>query len=288
MPKNLGAAFWLSHPEAQSLPLMSKITEASVRDDLAAAHRICHKLGLNEGVCNHLSALLPGYEDRFLVCPYGLLWSEVTPESLVVITSEGKVIQGEGEVDISAFEIHLAMHAVNPERNNTVLHTHMPYTTALCCIEREKLPNSERLQMISQNALRFYKEVAYDDEFNGFVLDNQEGDRLASWLKEKRVGLQKHHGVFVCGKTVSEAFDDMYYLEQAAKVQVLAMSTNIPLALVDEETCKATKKSFDEAKAKFSRPHLDAWKRQLLRDDPKLHWLDSSVNQLNDGKTGGA
>lgn len=25
-----------------------------------------------------------------------------------------------------------------------------------------------------QNALRFYKEVAYDDEFNGFVLDNQE------------------------------------------------------------------------------------------------------------------
>jgi len=49
MPKNLGAAFRLSHPEAQSLPLMSKITEASVRDDLAAAHRICHKLGLNEG-----------------------------------------------------------------------------------------------------------------------------------------------------------------------------------------------------------------------------------------------
>ena len=32
----------------------------------------------------------------------------------------------------------------------------------------------------------------------------------------------------------------------------------------------------------------EAWKRQLLRDDPKLHWLDSSVNQLNDGKTGGA
>ena len=25
-----------------------------------------------------------------------------------------------------------------------------------------------------QNALRFYKEVACDDEFNGFVLDNQE------------------------------------------------------------------------------------------------------------------
>ena len=35
-------------------------------------------------------------------------------------------------------------------------------------------------------------------------------------------------------------------------------------------------------------PPSEAWKRQLLRDDPKLHWLDSSVNQLNDGKTGGA
>lgn len=35
--------------------------------------------------------------------------------------------------------------------------------------------------------------------------------------------------------------DDLYYLEQAAKVQVLAMSTGAPLALVDEDVCKSVK-----------------------------------------------
>ena len=40
-------------------------TEASVRADLAAAYRLCHKLGLNEGVCNHLTTMLPGMCDRF-------------------------------------------------------------------------------------------------------------------------------------------------------------------------------------------------------------------------------
>ena len=40
---------------------------------------------------------------------------------------------------------------------------------------------------------------------------------------------------------LSSAKDDLYYLEQAARVQVLAMSTHLPLALVDEEVCKVTK-----------------------------------------------
>jgi ribulose-5-phosphate 4-epimerase/fuculose-1-phosphate aldolase len=37
------------------------------------------------------------------------------------------------------------------------------------------------------------------------------------------------------------AKDDLYFLEQAARIQVLAMQTNLPLVLVDEEVCKLTK-----------------------------------------------
>ena len=86
---------------------------------------------------------------------------------------------GAGEVEISAFEIHRAIHLANPEllgalvspfgvprQNQAVLHTHMPYTTALCCIDKSNLPgspvalslrtrpNGQRVQMCSQNALR--------------------------------------------------------------------------------------------------------------------------------------
>ena len=42
-------------------------------------------------------------------------------------------------------------------------------------------------------------------------------------------------------KVLLRTEDDLYYLEQAAKVQVLAMSTGVPLELVDEKTSKITK-----------------------------------------------
>lgn len=249
-------------------------TEASARDDLAAVYRMCHKLGFNEGVCNHLSVFVPGTNnERFLVAPFGLLWSEVTPESLVVVDPKGRAVYGEGVVDTSAFEIHSAMHAVNPEKNVAVLHTHMPYTTALCLIQNDKLPNKERIAMCCQNALRFWNDISYDEIFRGWVLDPEEGLRLAAGLKEKRVGLQKHHGVFICAPTLAQAFDDLYYLEQAAKVQVLAMSTGAPLALVDEDVCKSVKEAYDGERENFARKHLDARKRELSRDDKTLKWL---------------
>ncbi len=39
----------------------------------------------------------------------------------------------------------------------------------------------------------------------------------------------------VCAETVAEAFDAMYYLEQAARITVKALSTGQKLKLVDEK-----------------------------------------------------
>ena len=47
------------------------------RVDLAACHRLAARFGLNEGIDNHLTMLVPGFTDRFYLAPFGLLWSEV-------------------------------------------------------------------------------------------------------------------------------------------------------------------------------------------------------------------
>ena len=41
----------------------------------------------------------------------------------------------------------------------------------------------------------------------------------------------------VCTETVAEAFDAMYYLEQAARVTVKALSTGQKLKIVDDKVC---------------------------------------------------
>ncbi|MGO7808057.1 class II aldolase/adducin family protein, partial [Rhizobium ruizarguesonis] len=41
------------------------------RFDLAACFRMAARLGMEEGICNHFSAVVPGYDDLFIVDPYG-------------------------------------------------------------------------------------------------------------------------------------------------------------------------------------------------------------------------
>ena len=187
-----------------------------MRIDLAAAFRLAVRLDLHEGVCNHFSVMLPDGK-RFLLNRYGLHWSEVTASNLLALDADGKILEGEGEFEKTAFYIHSRIHLANP-RATCVLHTHMPYATALTLLE------GGRLEMVEQNALRFHDDIAYDDVYNGLVVDNAEGDRLARALGGKRVMFLANHGVIVVGPTVAEAFDALYYLERACRLQVLARS----------------------------------------------------------------
>src|SRR5258708_21621784 len=94
----------------------------------------------------------------------------------------------------------------------------MPYATALTLLE------NGRLEMVEQNALRFHDDIAYDETYNGLVVDNAEGDRLARVLGEKRVMFLANHGVIAVGPSVAEAFDLLYYLESPRRLPVLARS----------------------------------------------------------------
>ena len=252
---------------------VGRVSEAAVRTDLAATYRLCDKLGLNEGIDNHLTALVPGSRgDRFLVIRYGLLWSEVTAENLVLVDADGTILAGEGPVETTAFEIHRAIHLQDPDKYACVFHTHQPWSTALCCADGV----AEGLAMCHQNSCRFHDDIAFDPAFNGLVHDRHEGDRLASALDGKRVLLHRSHGVIVCGRSVAEAFDDLYYLERAAQAQVLALSTGRTLSIIRDEVVRGTKAAFDADKAEYARLHLDAWKRQLDREQGPSHRSESS------------
>ena len=122
-----------------------------------------------------------------------------------------------------------------------MLHTHMAYATTLTCLrDFEFLP-------LDQNACRFYGRIAYDRDYAGMALDDSEGARVASLLgDDKSVLFLGNHGVVVVGSTVAEAFDELYYLEKAAQLQVLALSTGRPLALIPHETAVLACKQWQE------------------------------------------
>jgi ribulose-5-phosphate 4-epimerase/fuculose-1-phosphate aldolase len=238
---------------------------AQARVDLAACYRLAAHFGLNEGIDNHLTALVPGYTDRFLLAPFGLHWSEVRASDFMVIDFNGQMLSGRGPIEDTALFIHLPVHRLAPQAR-CALHTHMPYATALCMLE------NPRLEMAGQSALGFYDDIAYEAEYNGLAFDHTEGERLARALGSKSVLMMRNHGVLVVGQTVPQAFERLYFLERAAQAQVLALSTGRELRLVPDAVVKATADQFKSGGTVGGRDradlHFDALKRMLDRISP--------------------
>ncbi|HEY5896040.1 MAG TPA: aldolase [Burkholderiales bacterium] len=244
--------------------LSRSAVESTARIDLAAAFRLAVRLDLHEGVCNHFSVMLPRRAEespRFLLNRFGLHWSEVTASNLLALDAGGRVLEGEGEYEKTAFYIHSRIHLANPNAA-CVLHTHMPYATALTLLE------GGRLEMVEQNALRFFDDIAYDDAYNGLVVDDAEGDRLARALGAKRVMFLANHGVIVVGSSVAEAFDSLYYLERACRLQVLARGMAGRMRAVRPEVVRATYRLMRDDAPKYADAHFTALKRILDREEP--------------------
>ncbi|MEX0728610.1 MAG: aldolase [Planctomycetaceae bacterium] len=230
----------------------------TARRDLAAIFRWSHRLDLSEGICNHYSYMVD--ERHFLINPFGVHWSELKASDLLLVSDTGEVVEGAGKVEPTALFIHWRIHHTLPQAR-CVLHTHMPYATSLTSLE------FGRLEMCCQNSLRFYNDVAYDDDYRGLALDAGEGDRICSQMGGKRVLFLANHGVVVVGANIAVAFDDLYYLERACTVQVLAQSTHKTLKIVDDEVCRKTYTQFIEDQS-FAARHLAAIRRILDRESP--------------------
>jgi len=235
--------------------LRAHIDQAKI--DLAAALRLADRHGFSEGICNHFSYAVPGYSDLFLLNPYGRHWAEMRASDILLLDAEGRKLEGRGEAELTAFWIHSRVHVGNPKAR-AVLHVHMPWATTLTSIE------SGRLLPCSQNALRFWNDVAYDDDYNGLAGDKAEGDRIAGTLNGKRVVFMANHGVTVVGETIARAFDDLYYLERACELQVKAMQTGRPLKLVSDNVAGNVKAALDANP--YAADHFVALKRLLDRE----------------------
>ncbi len=209
-----------------------------LRADLALALRAAAHHGLAEGICNHFSAELPDGSGRFLLNPRGLLWAEVQADDIVMVDALGNRLAGRHAVEPTAMFIHAAVHQTAGQA--CVLHTHMPFSTALTLTAARRLDTT-----LSQNAMRFHGRVAVDAHYNGLALDAAEGERIAQAMRGADVLFLGNHGVVVCGADLAHAYDDLYYLERACALEVQARATGLALQPTDpalaQRVCQQTR-----------------------------------------------
>lgn len=205
----------------------AKKTEAELREDLAAAFRLAARENLHEGIANHFSVLLPDGE-HFLLNPFGLHFEEITASSLIVLNLAGEVVRGDGEASAAARNIHAPLHRHLPHAR-AIFHTHQPFATSLTMLD------GGRLQFALQATCRFFGRVAYDSDYSGLALDEDTALRVVHTVGEAEVLFLGNHGVVTIAPSIDQAWDDLYFLERAAMTQVHAMSTGVPLRLLDDD-----------------------------------------------------
>ena len=194
---------------------------------LAAALRLAVLDGLEEGIDNHFTMIVPGHTDKYLLLPYGLHWSEARASDIVVFNDAGETLEGKGVVELSAQCIHAPLHRITGAK--VVLHTHQPWATALNMLKNNRLVAS------SQTAAFFHNRIAYDDHYTGLAKTMDEGERLAGLIQDKQVMFLKNHGVVTVGNTVAQAYRRLYKLEKACQTQMLAMATGEALEVMSEQ-----------------------------------------------------
>lgn len=205
---------------------------------LALAFRIFAKHGFEEGVAGHITVRDPISPTTFWVNPFGVAFSQITPEDLIQVNHEGKVIAGGKEgrrhLNSAAFMIHSAIHRARPDVL-CAAHSHSIYGRAFCALGRE-------LDIISQDACSFWNvcplssftipmvllhadycqdHVVYK-QFNGVVLAEEEGENIAAALGSKKAALLQNHGLLTVGQSIEEAVYWFTSLEKCCQEQLLA------------------------------------------------------------------
>ncbi|MFB6462897.1 class II aldolase/adducin family protein [Bradyrhizobium tunisiense] len=216
--------------------------QMNARMDLAAAHRQAVTDGFIEGIDNHFTLTVPGHSDRFYLNAFGLHWSEIKASNLIEVTLDGQVVAGNGIANLSAVSIHAPMHRRGIA---CVMHTHMPYATALSQLENMTLEPS------SQNGMVLHELIAYDYDYNGLANTQEEGERLADVLGNKQILMLANHGVVTTGETVAEAYHRLYFLERAAMTQMIASAAGKRRMIADEVLAKS-RTLLQTAKQEFS------------------------------------
>lgn len=193
--------------------------------EAAAATRLLVAEGILD-YSGHVSARIPG-RDAFVVQIGSQSRAELSPETMLVVDYDGKVLEGDGQPP-SELPIHLEILKGRPDVE-AVLHSHMELAIAFTMMEGVKLvPMRAR-------ASRWKSGIPIDPDPSHIKYPEQ-GRALAKTLGPHHVVLMRAHGVTLVAESVRALFIDAVHFKENATAQMQALQAGAkPLPLTDAE-----------------------------------------------------
>lgn len=196
-----------------------------LREEVCAANQELPVNGLVVGSGGNVSGRDP-HSGRVVIKPSGMLFPQLTSESMVVVEPDGTVVEGglKPSVDLG---IHLYLYRHRPDVFG-ITHTHSPYATSFA-LHGDGLPAAltPLTHMIGAGVPRT-RWANPGAEDTGAAIIEAVGNTGKAALVDR-------HGVFTMGDSAHDSLQIALYLEEAAKTIRLAMMSEPVTPLPDEE-----------------------------------------------------
>ncbi|MFT4713017.1 MAG: ribulose-5-phosphate 4-epimerase/fuculose-1-phosphate aldolase [Candidatus Azotimanducaceae bacterium] len=171
----------------------------------------------------HISARDPERTDCFWMLSYGVSYHKAMVSDLVLVGPDGKLVEGEGFVNIAGYYIHQPILDARKDLVSAV-HVHTGWGTPFSAEAR-------LLEPISQESCIFFEDHALWKDEEVQVQSLAAGRRIAEALGHNRAIILRNHGLLTGGDSVAEAVGSFVLMERVAEVH---MKVRNPKPISDE------------------------------------------------------
>ena len=217
----------------------------SIRDQLAWACRILAAEGYADLTLGHISARGP--EGEVWIKRKGVALDEVEADDVVSLDDTDAVLHLETVLHTGVYRAR--------EDVGAVVHGHPPHATALGATTAD-------LALLTHDGILFADGVGRFDDPD-LIIDDDQGDRVASALGRRRAVLMQNHGVLVVGKDVPWAVLTAITLERAARLQSIASTLGELRPIAAELALQLLPVKYRD---EFVDEYWAAWQRQVARE----------------------
>jgi L-fuculose-phosphate aldolase len=184
-----------------------------ISERIVKAGRELHEHGLVRGTSGNISARIPS-TDTFLIKPSGAHMENLNPGELVLVDLKGRKIKGKMNVSLET-PMHAAIYKVRKDVQ-AVVHTHPPTATAFGIAKTAILPLQIEMFMTLPNGVPV-------------VSFKMPGSKALASAVQKNISnydaiILENHGIVTVGTNIEAACSLNEMVEEAAKIQLSAMT----------------------------------------------------------------
>lgn len=198
------------------------MSEQALREEIVAVAQAIDKAGYCPSKSGNVSARLG---DGLLITPSGLLYAQTTPEDLIHLSLDGRVLSGARKPS-SEWPFHTAIYKARPDAQ-AIVHTHSPRATALSCARRGIPAFHYMIALCGGPDVRCADYATFGTP--------ELAENAVRGLEGRKAVLLANHGVIALGASLAGAHQIVAEVENLAGQYLDLLAAGLDPVILDEE-----------------------------------------------------